>query len=160
MVHIVTTVPQRRIEYFMDCVLSNGTHNCVGLGLLCTRHFATSEKGQKLAVLTDGRHGFPQLHLASIRVIPQASHKRFFSWFFPVHFSQVFQLLYATFCFNKSVCGNYCEDLQLWRLEQDLVSLSWKSNLAAWFFYHSWNMNAYFILLLSEMNIANFGELL
>jgi hypothetical protein len=58
----------------------------VGLGLLCTWHFAISEIGQKLAVLTDGRHGFPLLHLANIRIIPQENHKRFFSMVFPVHF--------------------------------------------------------------------------
>jgi len=35
-----------------------------------------------MAVLTDGCHGIPQLHLANITIRPQAGHKNFFSWFF------------------------------------------------------------------------------
>jgi hypothetical protein len=72
----------------MGCVFSNGPYNCVGLGLFCTRYFASSEIGQNLAVLTDGRQGFPQLHLANIRIIPQAGHERFFSWFFQFIFQK------------------------------------------------------------------------
>jgi len=80
-------------------MLNNGTYNCVGLGLLCTRHFASSEIGQELALLTDGRHGFPQLHLREYQCYTSSRSQALLFMGFPVHCSQVFQLLYAIFSF-------------------------------------------------------------
>lgn len=96
-------------------MLHNGTYNFVGLGLLCTRHFASSEIGQKLALLTDGRRGFPQLHLANIRVIPQAGQNASFHGFssslftsLPITLRYIFVLIKA---FAEIIVKSYNNDV-------------------------------------------------